>query len=609
MERFNNNNQSQATRTSVTHNTEPPTDLTQEKNSAHGFGRSIDKTKLNSHLQSEARNSKNGECLPWATSLLSRAISKTIPQAQLKNQQPSVISMSAGDFKKALKNNEFSGFQGQVMVADDLDLEGLAENTKLPKKLYVQGRLNLTNAKIKKFPSKLYVGGELKIDGCSHFPSGCQSLEVGKNLDLSGNPHIKKLPEQVHVSGSLILNDCKNLKMLCKKLYVGKDLQVRDCYHLKSIPGNMKVAGNLDFTNCVQLLRIPDTVLQRPPEQNTDNERHIYCNGTLIALNNTSQDIADRENTAVHLTKDSRQTLKIILTWMKKNGSFQKPPNLTLTPDEDNDLSSWLNGLHETKEYKKNGKDYRNRIINIVNHIADDREFRNFFFDTQYYSTTSCSNRTTLGVEDFETRVFLSKANRLSEQKSPASERKLMKMGAQMFRLGLLEKYFVNKSWAGAYPIEDMLYFKIHLKDALDLPVKVSHMGGTLFIAANRKDLKDAKKYVRQQSTLENLSRFLQNWEPWQRYHETGRFYIPKYDELTQCPPPDTENQRCPITMETKGDMVCAEGQAYNFDALLKWGRDNSTLPHNPSKTIDWNNIQRWRLDDNLTDNDEVKKL
>ena len=606
MERFNNNNQSQVIGTSIAHN-DPPADFTQEKNSAHGFSRSIDKTKPNSHLQSEARNPKNGECFPWATSLLSRAISKTIPQAQLKNQQSPVISMSADDFKKALKNNEFSGFQGQVMVADDLDLEGLANNTKLPENLYVQGKLNLSNAEIKKFPSKLYVGRELKIDGCSHFPSGCQSLAMGENLDLSGNPHIKSLPENVHVSGSLILNDCKNLKKICKKLYVGKDLQVRDCYRLKNIPKDIKVAGNLDFTNCIQFLRIPHTVLQRPPRQNKDNERHIYCEGTVIQLDDTTQDIADRENTVVHLNQKSRQTLKIIRAWMKKNRRFQKPPNLTLTPDEDKILSSWLARLHETEEYKKNGKDYRNRMISIVNYIADNTEFRNYFFDTQYYSTTSCSDRTTLGVENFEMKVLLAEANELSEQKSPASEKKLKEMGSQMFRLELLDKYFVNKGWPGFDPIEDMLYFKIHLKDALDLPVKVSHMWGSLYSLVKRKDLKDAKKYVRRESTPENLLRFLQNWEPWQRYYETGRFYIPKYDDLTQCPPPETENQKCPITMDTQGDMVCAEGQAYNFDALLKWGRTNPTLPHNPSKTIDWNNIQRWRLDDNSTDNDEVK--
>lgn len=608
MERFNNNNQSQVIGTSITHN-DPPADFTQEKNSAHGFSRSIDKTKPNSHLQSEARNLKNGKSLPWQTSLLSRAISKTIPQAQLKNQQSPVISMSAGDFKKALKNNEFSGFQGQVMVADDLDLEGLANNTKLPKNLYVQGRLNLSNAKIKKFPSKLYVGRELKIDGCSHFPSGCQFLEMGGNLDLSGNPHIKSLPEKVHVSGSLILNDCKNLKMLCKKLYVGKDLQVRDCYHLKKIPKNTKVAGNLDVTNCIQFLRIPETLLQRPPGQNKDNERHIYCEGTAIGLDDTSQDIADRENTTVHLNQKSRQTLKIIRTWMKKNGRFQKPPNLTLTPNEDKELSSWLASLHETEEYKKNGKDYRNRMINMVNHIANNTEFRNYFFDTQYYSTTSCDDRTTLGVENFEMKVFLSEANKLSEQKSPESEKKLKEMGAQMFRLDLLDKHFVTKGWSGFDPIEDMLYFKTRLKKKLGLPVKVSHMSGSFYARVERGDLKVAKKYVMKESTPENLSRFLQNWEPWQRYYETGRFYIPKYDDLTQCPPPDTGNQECPITLGTEGDMVCADGQAYNFDALLKWGREKSTLPHNPSKTIDWNNIQRWRLDDNLTDNDEAKKL
>ena len=126
--------------------------------------------------------------------------------------------MSASDFIKALENNQFSGFRGQVMVADDLDLQDFDKNTELPKRLYVQGALNLTGAKIKRFPTRLYVGGELKISDCLHFPSGCQRLDVSKDLDLSGNPHIKELPEQVHVPGSLILNHCKNLKTLGKKL-------------------------------------------------------------------------------------------------------------------------------------------------------------------------------------------------------------------------------------------------------------------------------------------------------------------------------------------------------------------------------------------------------
>ena len=600
MEPFNNKNQSQVTGTGNSHNLEPSTDFTQEKNSANGFGRSIDKNKPNNHLKSEASNSENEGSFPWAKNLLSRGISKTTPQDQLKNQQPPVIDMSASDFKIALENDFFVGFQGQVMVADDLNLEGIGKNVQLPEKLYVQGRLNLTNAEIKKFPSRLYVGGELNIDGCSHFPSGCQHLEVGKNLDLSGNPDIKKLPEKVHVPGSLILNDCKNLKMLGKKLYVGKDLQAQGCYHLKQIPKNMKVAGNLDFTDCIQLLQIPDTILQRPPGQNTESQRHIYCNNTLIKLNNSAQRIANRENTAVHLEENTRQSLTIIRSWMKKNGSFQKPPNLNLTPNEDQELSTWLKRMPKTMGYKVNKKDYRNRIINILNHMANDAEFREYFFDNQHDTLSTCSDRAMLGVDDFEIRIFLSEANKLSEQKSPASEEKLKLMGGQMLRLGLLDKYFLTaRNWSGLDDLQDMLFFKIGLKDTLNLPVKIGRMDGGYISGAKKSDLEDARKYIEQRSTSKHLAEFLQTWEPWQRYHELGRFNIPKYDDLTQCPPPDAGHQECAIMLETSGDMVYAEGQSYNFDVLVEWGRKNGTLPHIPSKTIDWKNVQRWRLDDN----------
>ena len=610
MEPFNKNFQSPVTRTNDSHETKPSTDFTQEKTSAHGVGRSIVKAEPNSHLQSEARRLKNGKRLPSLTSLFSWVISIIKPKALFKNQQPPAISMSASDFKKALQNNEFSGFQGQVMVDDDLDLIGLAKNAKLPQKLYVKGRLNLTNAQIKRFPSRLYVGGELKIDGCSHFPSGCKFLEVGKNLDLSGNSHIKKLPEKVHVPGSLILNDCQNLITLSKKLYVRKDLQVRGCYFLKKIPKNIKVAGNLDFTNCVQLSEIPDTILQRPAGQNTDNERHIYCNGTGIAFKNTSQDIANRENTTVHWNQNSRRTFKSIVTWMKKSESFQEPPNLNLTPEEDKQLSLWLDSLHITRESYVNKKGYQKRLLNILNHIANDTEFREYFFDTHYYSMTSCSDRRTLGVADLELKIFLSEANKLSENKSPEAEMKLKKMGSQMLRLKLLEEYIalhIQVNWNKIDAIEDALYFKLNLKKKLDLPINIGHM--KFESRVNHYILKAAENYVKEESTSENLSKFLQDWEPWQRYQEIGRFYTPKYDDLKQCPPPDAAHQECLITMETQGDMVFVDGQSYNFDALIEWWHKKPTLPHNPSKAIDWNNIQRWRPDDNLTDNDEVTKL
>ena len=612
MDPFNNNFQNQLTGTSDTHKKEPSTDCTKEKTSTDGVGRSTVKAEPNSHLQSEARRLKNGKRLPSLTSLFSRLISKIKPKALLKHQQPPAISMSASDFKKALQNNQFSGFQGQVMVADDLDLIDLDCNAKLPEKLYVQGRLNLTNAKIKRFPSRLYVGGELKIDGCSHFPSGCKFLEVGKNLDLSGNSHIKKLPEKVHVPGSLILNDCQNLIMLSKKLYVGKDLQARGCYFLKKITKNIKVAGNLDFTNCVQLSEIPDTILQRPAGQNTDNERHIYYNGTGIAFKNTSQEIAKRENTTVHWNRNSRRTFKSIVTWMKKNESFEKLPNLNLTPRQDEILSSWISHLRYTREFSKDSKGYQNRILNILHQIADDTEFKTYFFDTQYYSTTTCEDRRALGVGDFELKIFVSEANKLSEHKCPESEKELKKRGSQMFRLHLLEKYIQSNFIAlgRSYdPVEDMLYVKIHFKTKLDLPVKVHHMIYSHCVSVKDSDLDAMEHFVNSQSTPENLSEFLKNWEPWQRYYETGRFYTPKYDDLKQCPPPDAAHQECLITMETQGDMVFADGQSYNFDALIQWWRQKPTLPHNPSKAIDWNNIQRWRPDDNLTDNDEVTEL
>ena len=612
MDPFNNNFQNKVTGTSDTHKKEPSTDCTRKKTSTHGVGRFIAKAKPNSHLQPEARRLKNGSRLPSLTSLFSWVISKIKPKAQLKNQQAPVINMSASDFKKALENNQFSEFKGQVMVADDLDLIDLAWNTKLPDKLYVQGRLNLTNAKIKRLPSRLYVGGEFQINGCSHFPSGCKFLEVGKNLDLSGNSYIKKLPEQLHVPGSLILNDCKNLKTLSKKLYVGKDLQVRDCYNLNKIPKNMKVAGNLDFTNCVQLSKMPDTILQRPAGQNTDNERHIYCNGTGITYKNTSKDIADRENTTVHWSQNSSQTLKSILTWMKKNESFEKLPNLNLTPDQDNILSLWIGHLRFTREFTRNSKGFQNRILNILQQIADDTEFKTYFFDTQYYSTTSCEDRRALGVGDFELKIFVSEANKLSEHKCPESEKELKKMGSQMFRLHLLEKYIQSNFIAlrrSFDPIEDMLYVKIHFKTKLDLPVNMHHMDYRRCVNVKDSDLDAIEHFVNSQSTPENLSEFLQNWEPWQRYYETGRFYTPKYDDLKQCPPPDAEHQECPIRLETQGNMVFADGQSYNFDALIEWWRHKPTLPHNPSKAIDWNNIQRWHPDDNLTDNDEVTTL
>ena len=605
MEPFNNKNQSQVTGTSNSDNMEPSTDFTQEKK-ANGFGRSTDKTKPNNHLQSEDGKPEDGGCFPWAT-LLSRAISKTAPQDQLKNQHPPVINMSASDFKLALDNDFFSGFQGQVMVADDLNLQGINKSAQLPEQLYVQGKLNLSNAKTERFPSKLYVGGELNIDGCSHFPAGCQQLEVGSNLDLSGNPDIKNLPEQVHVAGSLILNDCKNLQMLSKKLYVGKDLQVQGCYNLKKIPPNTKVAGNLDFTDCIQLLLFPDTILQRPSGQNTDNKRHIYCHNTLIRLNKTSQAIAKRENTAVHLKENGKKTLQIIRSWMKKNGSFHKAPNLNLTPNEDQELSTWLKRMPQLKEYKVNKKDYRNRIINILNEMANEAEFQTYFFNTLDDTMSTCDDRATLGVDDLEIRIFLSEANKLSEQKSPASENKLKLMGGQMLRHGLLDKYFLTgRNWYGQDDIEDMLYLKIHLKDALNLPVNFSHMDAADVAVVKKRDLEFAKKFIEERSTPKHLSEFLQTWEPWQRYHQLGRFNIPKYDELTQCPRPDTDHQECAITWDTRGDMVYAEGQSYNYDALVEWGRKNGTLPHIPSKTIDWKNVQRWRSDDNSTDNDEV---
>ena len=608
MKPFNNKNQSQVTGTSNSDNTEPSTDFTHEKK-ANGFGRSIDKTKPSNHLQSEDGKPEDGGCFPWAT-LLSRATSKTAPQDQLKNQHPPVIHMSASDFKLALDNDFFSEFKGQVMVADDLNLKGINKNAQLPEQLYVQGKLNLSNAKTQRFPSKLYVGGELNIDGCSHFPAGCQQLEVGSNLDLSGNPDIENLPEQVHVAGSLILNDCKNLQMLSKKLYVGKDLQVQGCYNLKKIPPNTKVGGNLDFTDCIQLLLFPDTILQRQSGQNTDNVRHIYCNNTLIRINKTSQAIAKRENTVVHLEENARQSLTIIRSWMKKSSIFQKPPNLNLTPNEDEELSTWLKRMPEIKGYRANKKDYRNRIINILNHMANDAEFREYFFDNQHDTLSSCSDRAMLGVDDFEIRIFLSEANKLSEQKSPASLKKLKLMGGQMLRYGLLDRYFLTvRDWYGHDDLQDMLYYKIHLRNKLNLPVKIRSMAAGYICLTKKSHVKHAKKWIEQRSTPKHLTAFLKTWEPWQRYHQLGRFNIPKYDNLTQCPPPDAGHQKCAITLETSGDMVYVEGQSYNYDALVDWGRKKGTLPHIPNKAIDWKNVQRWRLDDNSTGHDEVTKL
>ena len=102
------------------------------------------------------------------------------------------------------KGKDIGGKYAEVVVSDDVilsDGDGLAN---LPKKLRVEGYINLCECtSLTSLPDGMRVGGSLYLHGCTSLTSLPDGLRVGGYLDLHGCTSLTSLPSGLEVGGDL----------------------------------------------------------------------------------------------------------------------------------------------------------------------------------------------------------------------------------------------------------------------------------------------------------------------------------------------------------------------------------------------------------------------
>jgi hypothetical protein len=99
----------------------------------------------------------------------------------------------------------------------------------------------LQNNEGKELPNKWF---DFKLsEELENHPDGVQ-YKYGDNLYLN-NSNIKKLPNDLYVDGNLELYNAKQLKELPSKLYVEGDLVLTDCKQLRGLSKYLYVGGDL----------------------------------------------------------------------------------------------------------------------------------------------------------------------------------------------------------------------------------------------------------------------------------------------------------------------------------------------------------------------------
>ena len=156
------------------------------------------------------------------------------------------------------------------------------------------------------------------------------------------------------------------------------------------------------------------------------------------------------------------------------------------------------------------------RVFDMLQAMSEHDALRRELFE--HAAATGCQDNATARFADLELRVMIW---RTRHSGSARPERALLKLGARMWRLAVVEQIaaeHAQRVGAGAESIEFALAYRIGLRTSLDLPGQPDEMLYAGIPALGKQDLLLARESVLARQTREGIADYLSRQRFWQDY-------------------------------------------------------------------------------------------
>jgi hypothetical protein len=214
-----------------------------------------------------------------------------------------------------------------------------------------------------------------------------------------------------------------------------------------------------------------------------------------------------------------------------KDNPFYQPLYLELENTDQENLRTFLERLQNTQDFQNANlrKAMALRVVQILSGACTHKEFQGQCMAMIAEALSSCVDRVALSFNQIELQWRFYFASGVADDAKFAH----LVIGAK--RLELLRTFadtLIQAKHLGD-AIEVYLYFEIHLKDALKLPVSTQEMHYEGMAGILKKELDQAEKYVVDNtSSLEHIVPILLSSELWQ--NRMKQTYKLKFDQINE---------------------------------------------------------------------------
>ena len=301
-----------------------------------------------------------------------------------------------------LSNDIFYEVNGSVSISNCPGLKFLCGNISVKKFLLISRCPDLRT-----ISANLFVGGDLLINRCPLLASIDGAVTVKGGMTIPHTPSLVDMPGTFFISGPLyimcsshlrdlsgsystecsaVINRCKRLRDLSGRFNVGESLDLSRCQRLTNLSGTFAVGGEIDLNHCTRLRFVPDWITSLGRDS-TGDIRNVDLE--FSGLPDTSIDqlhSAKIPGMRFHTTREiDRQPMKEFNNWQEGLAfwsalahSNKDLPQLTLQPDQAEDMLDFFEQLTSTQEYRD--KKYRpilaRRLMQVIPLVLTDNHLR-----------------------------------------------------------------------------------------------------------------------------------------------------------------------------------------------------------------------------------------
>jgi hypothetical protein len=411
------------------------------------------------------------------------------------------------------------------------------------------------------------------LDQGHRFPAGI--VLVTGDLDLSNRLDLTSLPNHLRIRGDLNLSHCINLTSLPDDLQLMGDLNLRGCHRLTSLPNWITTLGyNLD-SETTRHVFIENTGLS---EQTLERLRHTPTPGMQFHF--SMAPVASLSSRAQPVMFQSLEEAFAFWESQTKGSAKYDLSNLEMDLSNIEPVLMFLSELKETAEYKNphTRAHLATRVLDAFLLMSTDSSIKEKALWLIQEGLTSCHDRVISAVEQIELMVRLHNI----EQSGVVDEATLRELGKSFLMLKRVHEEAKNHVQTLQYvdEVEVYLAFQIELADRLKLPLSTRNMLYRRCASATPKQIQDAGDRIEKAYTEEQLSVFLETWDPWIKHQKKLETQNLKYDSLPEDDKVVLEKEAtCPINRDTPQQPVVCNGVIYDFNALIKWYQQNGTDP------------------------------